>query len=250
MYLRCFVHDTPKKWRQWLPLAELWYNSSYHSAIHSSPFKALYGCEPNLGAMPVMDLEHETEAALILQDRQAQLERLKWHLANAQNRMKMQADRQRSDKEYNVGDKVYLKLQPYAQSSVVNRPCPKLAFKFFGPYEVLERVGTRAYRLALPESSVVHPVFHVSQLKEFVPDHTPVFHDLVETIPEAILDRHLVKKGGAAIPQGLVKWQNIDADAATWEDLTVLKARYPAFSAWGQARAPEGSNVTPELVKT
>jgi hypothetical protein len=258
MFLRCFVHDTPKQWRRWLPLAEFWYNSSYHSSIDSSPFKALYGCEPNMGAMPVMDEDNLSEAAMMLRDRHAQLQRLKMHLANAQNRMKIQADRLRSEKEYSVGDKVYLKLQPYAQSSVVNRPCPKLAFKFFGPYEILERVGSMAYRLALPTNSAIHPVFHVSQLKEFVPDHTPVFHDLskiveldlVETIPEAILDQRLVKKGSSAIPQGLIKWKDIDADAATWEYISVIKARYPDFSAWGQAPALEGGNVTPELIKT
>jgi len=190
-----------------------------------------------------------SEADLILRDRQAQLDGLKLHLANAQNRMKIQADRRRSEKEFKVGDKVYLKLQPYAQSSVVNRVCPKLAFKFFGPYEILERVGSVAYRLALPESSAIHPVFHVSQLKEFIPDHTPVFHelpkiaelDIVEAIPEAILDRRLVKKGSSAIPQGLVKWKNIDPRSATWEDLTVLKVRYPDFSAWGKHLLQRGA---------
>jgi hypothetical protein len=157
-----------------------------------------------------------------------------------------------------VGDKVFLKLQPYAQASVVNRPCPKLAFKFFGPYEILERISTRAYKLALPVSSLIHPVFHVSQLKEFVPDHTPVFHDLpkvaeldqVEVEPEEILDRRLVKKGGAAVPQGLIKWKHIDPGAATWEDLTVFRARFPTFTAWGQASAPVGGSVTPAMEET
>jgi hypothetical protein len=207
--------------------------------------------------MPVIEDDNLSEAGLILRDRQAQLDRLKLHLANAQNRMKLQADRHRSDKEYEVGDKVYLKLQPYAQSSVVNRPCPKLAFKFFFPYKILERVGTRAYKLDLPASSMIHPVFHVSQLKDFVPDHTPVFHDLpkpaeldqMDVEPEAILDCRLVKKGGSAIPQGLIKWKNLGQDSATWEDLTVFKIRFPGFSAWGQAPASEGGSVTPVPAK-
>jgi hypothetical protein len=83
MFLRCFVHETPHQWRRWLPLAEFWYNSSYHSSLGTSPFKALYGCEPNLGAMPVIDDDNLSEAGLILCDRQAQLDRLKLHLANA-----------------------------------------------------------------------------------------------------------------------------------------------------------------------
>ena len=48
MYLRCAVHNTPTLWKQWLPLAELWYNSSFHTSLGCSPFKALYGHEPNL----------------------------------------------------------------------------------------------------------------------------------------------------------------------------------------------------------
>jgi hypothetical protein len=76
--------------------------------------------------------------------------------------MKMQADRHHSEKEFSVGDKVFLKLQLYAQTLVVNRPYPKLAFKYFGPYEILERIGSHAYKLALPTSSAIHPVFHVS----------------------------------------------------------------------------------------
>jgi hypothetical protein len=51
MYLRTAVHDAPRQWRRWLPAAEFWYNSSHHSALNCSPFKALYGREPNLGAM-------------------------------------------------------------------------------------------------------------------------------------------------------------------------------------------------------
>jgi hypothetical protein len=80
MFLRCYVHDTPTLWRKWLPLAEFWYNSTYHSAIGSSPFKALYGCEPNLGLMPVMEEDNLSQAALMLRDRKEQMDILKRHL--------------------------------------------------------------------------------------------------------------------------------------------------------------------------
>lgn len=78
------------------------------------------------------------------------------------------ADTKRKDYTFSVGDQVLLKLQPYTQSSIANRPYPKLAYKFYGPYQILERVGKVAY----------HPVFHVSQLKPFTSDHTPVFDHL------------------------------------------------------------------------
>jgi len=64
--------------------------------------------------------------------------------------MKLQADKNRVDRHFAVGDQILLKLQPYTQSSVVNRPFPKFAYKFFGPYTILERIGTAAYKIDLP----------------------------------------------------------------------------------------------------
>jgi hypothetical protein len=63
------------------------------------------------------------------------------------------------------------------QSLVVKRPRPKVAYKFYGPYTVLERVGLD--KLDLLAGSQVHPMFHISQLKEFIPDYKPVFSELL-----------------------------------------------------------------------
>jgi hypothetical protein len=100
-----------------------------------------------------------------------------------------------------------MKLQSYAQSSPVNRPFPKLSFKYYGPYTVLERIGRAAYRLELPPDSHTHLVFHTSQLKQFTPNYTPIYSnipvltDFSQTTLqlEAILERRLVKKGNAAL---------------------------------------------------
>jgi hypothetical protein len=62
-------------------------------------------------------------------------------LAAAQNKMKLYANKKRTELEFVVGDKVLLKLQPYVQSFVANRPFPKLALKYYGPYEVLQKIG-------------------------------------------------------------------------------------------------------------
>ncbi|KAK1694297.1 hypothetical protein QYE76_010994 [Lolium multiflorum] len=204
------------------------------SAFHSSAIGGHSGIFPTYQRLKRMFAWNGMKLAI---ENFEHLARLKEYLAAAQLRMKLQADKHKMEKEYQVGDEVLLKLQPYSQSSLVNRPYPKLAFKFFGPYKILERIGSVAYKLDLPDSCGIHPVFHVSQLKTFVPDYSPVFStlpsfpelDTGDPEPESILERRLVKKGNTAIPQGLINWKGIAADAATWEDINVLKVRFPAL---------------------
>lgn len=162
MFLRCSVHDAPRQWRRLLPLAEFWYNSCFHTSLGCSPFHALYGHEPNFGARLEIDPDPASTVTSVLKERATQLALLKKNLETAQTRMKANADKHRTEREFQVGEPVLLRLQPYAQTSVVNRPYPKLAYKFFGPYPVLERIGKVAYRLELPPSSQIHNVFHVS----------------------------------------------------------------------------------------
>lgn len=157
---------------------------------------------------------------------------------------------------FQVGDKVLVKLQPYAQTTVVNRKYPKLAYKYFSPYKVLERIGQVAYKLEMPPTSQVHDVFHVSQIKGFRDDYTPVFADLpktpaldvLDTSPEKVLDWRLVKKGNAAISQVLIKWTNVPEESATWEDWDTLKAKFPVILTWGQASSSGGGPIMPDDV--
>lgn len=175
MFLRYATYDTLSHWAKWLDSTELWYNSCYHSSLKCSPFKALYGVDPYLGDNSVITTGQASDAATILQNRQQYLDMIKTHLAAAQNKMKFYADKNRTFRQFKVGEMLFVKLQPFAQSSVANRPCAKLSFKYFGPFQVVARVGSTAYKLLLPDSAAMHPVFHVSQLKPHVPDHTPVF---------------------------------------------------------------------------
>jgi hypothetical protein len=252
MFLRCSVQDSPKSWKSWLSLAELWYNSSYHAALGCSPFKGLYGYEPTVGAVPTLPENTSTSVAEVITNREAHLQSIKLHLAQAQNRMKLMADKKRTDFQFQVGDQVLLKLQPYTQSSVANRPYPKLAYKYFGPYKVLERIGQVAYRLELPDNAMIHPVFHISQLKQFTPDYTPVYETLPvitdleasAAVPQRVIDRRLVQKGNRAIPQVRVTWKGLPDTVATWEDYNIIKQRFPRAPAWGQADSPAGGGVT------
>jgi hypothetical protein len=164
---------------------------------------------------------------------------LKVQLARAQNRMKKQADKLRTHRIFQVGEMVLLKLQPYVQHSVVFRSCPKLSFRYFGPFKIVKCIGSLAYELELPVGAAIHPVFHVSQLKHFTPNYQPVFSELPTTLNleqgalrlVKILDRRLVKKGNHAISQVLVQWTTEKDEATSWEDWNVLVKMFPELTA-------------------
>jgi hypothetical protein len=91
---------------------------------------------------------------------------IKDNLLKAQAKIKHQADKNRSDREFTMGDMVYLKLQPYTHTSLSAHRCLKLHSKFYGPFRVMQRIGSSTYKLLLPKKCQLHDVFHVSQLKK------------------------------------------------------------------------------------
>ncbi|XP_075085020.1 uncharacterized protein LOC142168259 [Nicotiana tabacum] len=168
--------------------------------------------------------------------RELKLQLLKHHLHRAQLRMKQQADSHRTDRSFSVGDWVYLKIQPYKQSTLSSQSFHKLAAKYYGPFQILKRVGHVAYTLLFPPSIKIHPTVHVSLLKKChaVPDQIayPPTIDIANPHcpnPEAILQRRMVKTENKVVGQVLVKWSGLSANHATWEYFNVLKTRFPHF---------------------
>ncbi|KAL6316337.1 hypothetical protein AAG906_017972 [Vitis piasezkii] len=217
-YLRCFSGDKPKGWVKWLPLAEWWYNTNIHASTKLSPFESVYGYPPPklIPYTPGTTQLQEVENTLKTRDEIIRILR-----TNLQS--------------FNIGDLVYLRLQPYKQQSVVQRRNLKLSPRFYGPYRVLEKIGTVAYRLELPPEAKIHPVFHVSCLKEKLGER----HQLVVTLPpadkdgvirpepEEILHRRLKKKKNHAVTEVLVKWKGLGEDEASWVEYSTLVNEFP-----------------------
>ncbi|XP_070007563.1 uncharacterized protein [Nicotiana sylvestris] len=151
--------------------------------------------------------------------------------------MKLYADQRRTEREFQVGDMVFLKLQPYRQSSLAFIRNLKLSSKFYGPYKIITKMGQVAYKLELPPTSKVHPLFHVSVLKKKVGSKITTQTTLPQTredgqflvAPVVILQRQMVKKGNVASVKVLVQWSNLAPEDATWEDYADLKTKFPHF---------------------
>lgn len=248
-YLRCFVHSCPKTWIKWLALAEFWYNSSFHSTLGKTPFQVVYGQDPwQLGIVPA-NATPVTELNEWLEERQLMQKNLRQHLHRAKQVMKQQADKKRTFREFSVGDAVFLKLQPYIQTSVANRANHKLSFKYFGPFTVIARVNEVSYRLQLPEGSSIYPVFHVSLLRKVLTPGTSASDQLPPAysqlqIPERILEKRWRPGARKTREQGLVRWSGADETQDTWEDLQDLQRRFPEAATWGQVASEETGGVS------
>ncbi|KAJ1256973.1 hypothetical protein BS78_K256300 [Paspalum vaginatum] len=141
---------------------------------------------------------------------------LQQHLHRAQNRIKKQADKSRSERQFSVGDWVFLKLQPYVQSSLAPRANQKLAFKFFGPFQILQKHGSVAYKLKLPDSCSIHPIFHVSQLKAAVGQHQVLCPELPSEFSELQIPQKVLQTRWSSTGyQVLIKWSLISEELAT-----------------------------------
>jgi hypothetical protein len=111
------------------------------------------------------------------------------------DQQKMYADRHRTERSYEVGDLVFLRLQPYRQSSLKQKGAEKRKPRYYGPYRITRKVGQVVYELELPEGSKIHNVFHVSCLKRVIGQQVVASQELpplddegrLATSPEEIL---------------------------------------------------------------
>ena len=155
---------------------------------------------------------------------------LKDNLRHAQDQHKIYADQKWVERSFQIGDLVFLRLQPYKQSSLKISGAEKLKPRFYGPYRILRRIGEVAYELELPENSKIHNIFHVSRLKRVLGKHINPCVDLLPLDnegklilePETILEQRDRRLRNRTIPEYLVKWKNLPKEDATWVGEEVL----------------------------
>ncbi|KAH9778034.1 Endonuclease [Citrus sinensis] len=172
--LRACVLDLSGGWEEHLMLIEFAYNNSFHSSIGMAPFEALYGrkcrspiCWDEVGERKLLGPE-------LIQITVDKIKLIRGRLQTAQSRQKSYADRRRRELEFEKGDFVFLKVSPWKGVFRFGKK-GKLSPGFIGPFEILERIGPVAYRIALPPSlSRLHNVFHVFVLRKYIADPSHV----------------------------------------------------------------------------
>ena len=251
MFLRCYTYDHPKLWHKALTWAELWYNTSYHTSAGMTPFVVVYGRQPPSIVKYLVNSDDPPQVQELLRDRDQILQQLKANLDKAQNRMKNQADKHRVDKEFQEGDLVLVKLQPYKQHSIQLRKNQKLSLRYFGPFPIMQKIGKVAYKLELPSDAKIHPVFHISMLKAFNGDPALQYLPLPMLTaaqgpilqPYALLDSRVVKSAGTESVQLLVQWEGMTPKEATWEEYDTIAQHYPFFNLEDKVVFKEGGIV-------
>lgn len=234
--LRACALDLEGSWETHLPLVEFAYNNNYQATIQMAPFEALYGkrcrspiCWDEVGVRKILGPELVEKSVEIVS-------RIKERIKMAQDRQKSYADNRRKDLHFEVGEKVFLRVAPM-KGIIRFGKRGELRPRYIGPFDILEKVGDVAYRLALPpELSHVHNGFHVSTIRKYISDqdHIISFRDLelsrdltYEEVPLTILGRKIHFLRNREIPLVLVQWSRHSREEATWEREDEVLAKYP-----------------------
>jgi hypothetical protein len=234
-YLRAFVHTKPSSWGKYLMWAEWSYNTSQHSGTGKTPFEITFGKPPPTIPQYLAGTSTIYVVDDLLANREAMLTDMRRKLAKAQHTMKASADAHRRDVQYKVGDWVLVKLRPHRQTSVTQSTYSKLHKRYYGPFQVLDKIGSVAYKLQLPPDSKIHPVFHCSVLKPY--HHLEATTMPIATVPPdakenqpiitplVILDSRWSKDTTPTL-EVLVQWSGLPADDTSWEQWDNLKLAY------------------------
>ncbi|GJS95004.1 putative reverse transcriptase domain-containing protein [Tanacetum coccineum] len=234
--LRACAIDFGKGWVNHLPLVEFSYNNSYYASIKAAPFKALYSrkcrspvCWAEVGVVQLTGPE-------IVQETTEKIVQIKQRMQVARDRQKSYADLKRKPMEFQVGDKVMFKVSPW-KGVVRFGKQRKLNPRYVGPFKVLEKVGSLAYKLEIHEElSRVHNTFHVSNLKKChadeplaIPLDGLYFDDKLHFVeePVEIVDRKVKRLKRSRIPLVKVRWNSKRGPEFTWECEDHLRNKYP-----------------------
>ncbi|PRQ45918.1 putative nucleotidyltransferase, Ribonuclease H [Rosa chinensis] len=234
--LRACVLQFKGNWDNHVALIEFAYNNSYHSSIGMAPYEALYGKQCRTPLCWNEAGERKLIGPELVRVTTEKVNLIKEKLKTAQSRQKSYADNRRKDLEFQVGDWVFLKLSPW-KGIIRFGKRGKLSPRYIGPYEITERIGAVAYRLALPPRlSRVHDVFHVSMLRKYIADSSHVLQEqpirlrenlTYEEQPVQILDRREQILRNKTIPLVKVLWSNHMVEEATWEPEEQMRKQYP-----------------------
>ncbi|KAK8651488.1 hypothetical protein V6N13_141089 [Hibiscus sabdariffa] len=234
--LRGCVIDFRGSWEEFLPLAEFAYNNSYRASIRMAPYEALYGRKCRTPVCWTELYDRKILGPELIQETENTVRLIRDRLKQAFDRQKSYADRRRKDIEFAVGDHVFLKVSPWKKVLRFGRK-GKLSPRFIGPYRILERVGTVAYRLELPpQLSRIHNFFHVSMLRQYRPDPSYIVQvqdvelrpDLsYDEEPVQILDQDERILRNRRIPMVKVQWSNRSPSEATWETEESMREQFP-----------------------
>ncbi|MCO5550091.1 hypothetical protein L7F22_003570 [Adiantum nelumboides] len=234
--LRMYVNENQSNWNEHLPLVEFAHNSSYHTSFRMTPFEAMYGYNC---PTPINFLNSRNKVELsreMLEKMDNELAKIRGNIREAQKRHKLYYDKKHRVVEYEIGDMVFFKVIPEKSHLILGKD-RRLSPRFTGPFKILKRIGSLAYKLELPSHVKVHPVFHVSLLKKYVPNVHHVLKDnsklkddgTLSVEPDLVLDRRVKHLRNRDIVELLVKWHNYPVEDASWVDLSVLQSEFPSF---------------------
>nr|GFA79251.1 putative reverse transcriptase domain-containing protein [Tanacetum cinerariifolium] len=228
--LRACVIDFGSSWDKHMPLVKFSYNNSYHASIKAVPFEALYGrkCKSPICWSEVG--ESQLTGPELVRETMEKIVQIKNHLLTARSRQKSYADLKRRLTEFEVGDKVMLKVSPW-RGVIRFGKRRKLSLRFIGPFKVIERIGPVAYKLELPDKLCgIHDTFHVSNLKRcFVNDDVVIPLDEVQLDdklhfvkePVEFMDGEVKRLKQSRILIVKVRWNSRHGPEFTWEHVVI-----------------------------